>query len=244
MRCLVLSLAVVPFIAVACTSGVTQYVVVGDGGTDAAPACTEDCGSTQNPPDTGTVPDTAGPTGTAVNPYGVPYPTDNLGFTARSGTRRGQRLPNSTFPGYRPNTTSLGTVSHAALYDPDGKTHDVVFIVCVGAWETYGKVTLDSIKASTKRIATFAVIGEGTSPGTPATLSDLSKLRTTNPWATTGLDSAFKVFGSAFDAAALPFVMVIDARTMEVSTAGVGGITTQSQVDDAVDAITSRPASY
>ncbi|MBX3187651.1 MAG: hypothetical protein KF819_11575 [Labilithrix sp.] len=179
-----------------------------------------------------------------VNPYGVPYPTDNIGTKPRAGSVRGDRIANASFQGYAPGKTTLGTVSFADLYDPQGKTHDVVIVVAGGLWDAYTPQTLNAIKASTKRIATLAVLGEGTTPGAPATLANLATWRTSHSFATTALDAGFKVFGSYFDATAVPFVMFIDARTMEIASAGVGGITTTQAIDSAVTGITSRAASY
>lgn len=193
------------------------------------------------------VPEDAGTdatTGGDLNPYGVAYPTDHLGTTARVGSTRGDRIANFSMQGYRPAATTLGAVSLASLYDPQGKTHDVVIVVAGGLWDTYTQQTLASIKPSTKRIATLAVLGEGTSPGTAATLANLSTWRAAYPWATTALDSAFAVFGPFFDAQAVPFVMFIDARTMEIASAGVGAITTTAGIDSAVTTVTSRAAAY
>ena len=179
----------------------------------------------------------------ALNPYGVPYPTDGIGKNPRAGAKRGDRMENLGIQGYAPNVATLGTVSLASLYDPQGKTHDVVIIVAGSLWDTYTGHTLTAIKGSTKRIATFAVLGEGASPGTPATLANLAPWRGVYPWATTSLDAGFTKLGVSFDAQAVPFVMFLDARTMEISSAGVGGLTTPG-VDGEVASITSQPASY
>jgi len=187
---------------------------------------------------------TDAPSGSALNPYGVPYPTDNIGTTPRAGAKRGDRMENIGFQGYAPGVATLGTVSLASLYDPQGKTHDVVIILAGALWDTYTGQTLTSIKGSTKRIATFAVLGEGTSPGTPATLANLAVWRGTYPWATTSLDAGFSVLGVYFAAQAVPLVIFLDARTMEIATSGVGGLTTTQMVDTAVTEITNRPASY
>jgi len=56
--------------------------------------------------------------------------------------------------------------------------------------------------------------------------------------------SGFTKLGVFFDAAAVPFVMVIDARTMEIASAGVGGVTSSSEIDAQADDVTSRPAAY
>ncbi len=187
---------------------------------------------------------TDAPSSSSLNPYGVPYPTDNIGTSPRAGAAPGNRMKNIGLQGYAPNVATLGTVSLASLYDPQGKTHDVVIIVAGALWDTFTGQTLTSIKGSTKRIATFAVLGQGATAGTLATLANLATWRGTFPWATTSLDAGFSVLGAYFDAQALPFIMFLDARTMEIATAGVGGLTTTEMVDSGVTAITSRPASY
>jgi hypothetical protein len=132
----------------------------------------------------------------------------------------------------------------ADLYDPDAKTHDVVFVVVGAAWSSPCQSTLDTVKTSTKRIATLAVLGEGATPGSPATLTDLSTFRTKNAFATTVLDAGYQIFGAYFDAAAVPFIMVLDARTMEIAAAGTGAVTNVSDIDTLVTQITSRAAAY
>lgn len=192
-------------------------------------------------------PDDAGADATpepALNPYGVAYPTDHLGTKSRDGAGRGDRIANLSLQGYAPGSTALGTVSFANLYDPNRKSHDVIIVVAGSLWDPYTKAGLDAVKASTKRIATLVVLGEGTSSGVPATLANLSTWRASYPWATTALDAAFKVFHPFFDAAAVPLFMVIDARTMEIVQGGVGALTTAHDIDAAVNAVTSRPAGY
>ncbi|HSO37652.1 MAG TPA: hypothetical protein VLT33_34235 [Labilithrix sp.] len=184
------------------------------------------------------------PTGGGLNPYGVPYPTDHLGTRARGGDTRGDRVSNLSMQGYPPGSTTLGTVSLASLYDPQGKTHDVVVIVAGALWDTFTPKTLAAVKGSTKRIATLAVLGQGVSPGATATLANLSTWRASYPWATTALDSGFVALGPFFDGAAVPFVMFIDARTMEIASAGVGSIMTSQEIDTAATAVTSLPAAY
>jgi len=183
-------------------------------------------------------------TGGGLNPYGVPYPTDHLGKNPRTGSQRGDRVSNLSMQGYSPGSTTLGIVSLANLYDPQGKTHDVVILVAGALWDAYTPQMLAAIKGSTKRIATFAVLGEGVSPGAPATLANFSTWRGSYPWATTGLDAGFVRLGPFFDAAAIPFSMFIDARTMEIASASVGAITTTPDIDTAVTAVTSLPAAY
>jgi len=88
-------------------------------------------------------------------------------------------MQNLVLNGYAPNSTTLGPVSLADLYDPQGKTHDVVILVAGAMWDTFTGQTLTAIKGSAKRIATLAVLGEGTTPGAPATLANLATWRST-----------------------------------------------------------------
>lgn len=232
-----------------CSSGNNGTGVAPDGG--GAGGDGGNGGEAGAPGDSG-VPDQAAPndagadapTGGDLNPYGVAYPTDHLGTNARAGATRGNRIANVSLQGYAPGSTTLGKVSFANLYDPQGKTHDVVIVVAGALWDSFTPKTLDAIKGSPKRIATLAVLGEGTSPGVPATLANLSSFRALYPWATTALDAGSAVFGVFFDAAAVLLVMFIDARTMEIAQSGVGGITTTQEIDAAVVAVTSRPAAY
>jgi hypothetical protein len=182
--------------------------------------------------------------GSTVNPDGVPYPTTHIGWTARTPTTRGDRIANLSFQGYRPNGPTLVTVSMADLYDPQSKKRDVVIIVGGGIWDTYTGGMLDAIHGSTKRIATLAVVGEGMKPGIPATRGDLSTWTGTYPWATTVLDAGFTKLAEAFNAAAIPLVMVIDTRTMEIDRSAVGAVTSTADIDALVDAVTNRPAAY
>jgi hypothetical protein len=177
-------------------------------------------------------------------PSAVAYPTDHIGTHARQGNTPGDRIANATFQAYAPGSTTLGSVSFADLYDPQGKTHDVIVVVAGALWDNYTQPTLNAVKASTKRIATLAVLGEGLAGGVPATLDNLSMWRPRNTFATTALDAGFVVMRQYFDATRVPFVMFLDARTMEIAQAGVGGFTATPSVDAAVTAITSRPAAY
>ncbi len=56
-------------------------------------------------------------TGRDHNPDGVPYPTDNLGLTPRSGNTPGQHIPNFTYRGYVDSNREAGlqTISLADI---------------------------------------------------------------------------------------------------------------------------------
>lgn len=186
---------------------------------------------------------TDAPSDGAANPYGIPYPSDGLGTTPRAGNTRGSRLPNYSFQGYAKGSSTLGTVSLADLYDPQGKTHDVVVLVAGTLWDANTRTAMQSVLASTKRIATLGILGEGTAIGNDATTANLATWRASFPLPTLALDAGFKIIGAFFDASAVPFVMFLDARTMEIDTAGVGASTTAA-IDATVTAITGRPPAY
>jgi hypothetical protein len=227
---LMLSLA----LSAACSSSTNNIVVAGDGGPGDNPS---DAGGTNPPP-----PPPADAASDA--PAAGPYPTDHIGTNARAGTKPGDRIQNFSFQGYRANATTVTTISLGDFYDPQKTKYDVVIILADGAWDTFRTKVLDAIKPSTRRIATLAVLGEGTSVGTPSKQSELDAVRPMHPFANHVLDAGFAKLGVFFDAAALPFIAFIDARTMEIDTAGVGAITTTADIDNLVDAITSRPPAY
>src|SRR5687768_2765882 len=61
--------------------------------------------------------------GTDTNPDGDPYPTDNIGGRPRGGGRRGDRIANFKFQGYRDGDRSKGLapISLAEYFDPKQK---------------------------------------------------------------------------------------------------------------------------
>ncbi len=186
-----------------------------------------------------------------LNPYGVAYPTDHVGWNALTGTTRGDRIPNVSLQGYPAGSKSLGTVSLANLFDPEGRTHDVLVIVGGGVEETTGNTTLKVLgpmvgdsQTSSTRIAALAVVGLGKGLEAPATLSDLSTWRTAYSWATTALDPSFAAFEPAFDAEAVPLVMIIDSRTMEILDRGIGAFLNKDDLTRAIEDAMSHGRGY
>lgn len=194
--------------------------------------------------DAAAAPDADGPN--ATNPYGTAYPTTNLGWKPRAGATRGDRIANLTFTGYAPSATSTSALSLAAVYDPEGRTHDIVALLAVGLWDNYSSQMITSLASSVpSRTAIVVVVGQGTKPGDDATLADLAVQRARLPQAVNVLDAGFKLLGPMFDAAALPFVAVLDARTMEIVSAAVGALPNPKQsLEDARTAVLSRPPAY
>lgn len=178
------------------------------------------------------------------NPDGVPYPLDHLGWAARAGSVRGDRIANLVMKGYPAGASTLGTVSMADLYDPQGTRHDVVIVLGHTLWDPPSKGMITALKGSTKRIARFLALAEGDEPSKTASLADLSPSRASYPSAFHGFDPSFAQLRPALDEEAIPLVIILDARTMEITRAAVGAITTVAAIDDAVSAITSRAPSY
>jgi len=182
----------------------------------------------------------------------VPYPTDNIGWKARAGATRGDRIKNVTLPGYRPNTMTQAVVSLSELYDPQRKAHDVVVIVCSSFWADLEARSWmnEVVHASTRRVAVLAVIGEGGTNGVAATQKDLIDWHTVYPWATTALDPSFKELPPAFNSpgrpALPPWVAFIDARTMEIVSvrADTAVSNNQSEFEADIDAAANGAARY
>ena len=60
--------------------------------------------------------------GSETNPYGVAYPTTNIGYKARNGSNAGNIIKNYKFLGYRNGDPSkLETISLADYFDPQTK---------------------------------------------------------------------------------------------------------------------------
>jgi hypothetical protein len=183
--------------------------------------------------------------GTATNPYGVPYPTKNLGFTPRQGTKPGLVIPNLKFAGTKPEETVMHPLDLAAVFDPLGKTHDIVAILGVSLWDTFSRKMMNDLGAPPPRVVVLSVLGEGVTPGSVATSANFGTWRTLFPWAWNALDPGFTQLSPLFDAAAVPLVSVLDARTMEIVSAGVGA--SQSIKQDllaAAEAVRDRPPAY
>ena len=53
-----------------------------------------------------------------------------------------------------------------------------------------------------------------------------------------------RAFGPMVDRAAYPFVVLLDARTMEIAFAQAGSFTSTQELDEEVDAIKGRPPAY
>ncbi len=178
-----------------------------------------------------------------TNPEGIPYPTSNIGFTARKGTTPGQRIGNFTFQGYPDGDKSNGlqTVSLAQFYDPLHKRHRIIHIMSAALWSIYDQ---QQAKVAAPMAATFAAkeavwliaISEGSTVGAPATKANLdSWMSSFKVPCTHVLDPGSEQLGPFFDVAATPWNGNIDARTMEILTSGTGALTSTQAIEDDLD---------
>lgn len=191
-------------------------------------------GTTAPPQDRGVDPGTpAGPAegeGTEVNPYGKPYPTDNLGYQPRAGTRPGNVMRNYKFLGYRDGDPAKGTtvISLADLFDPESRTTKLISFSAGALWcppcNDEAKILVPLVPSlKEKKVVVIQALIEGDARGTGSTLDDL------NVWQkrhdinfTLFLDPDQKNLGQFFEAAAIPWNGLIDARSMEILQSGVG----------------------
>lgn len=180
-----------------------------------------------------------------TNPYGVAYPTQNLGYLARRGNVPGNIIENYKFLGHAAAADSgseldptqpLTTVALADYFDPQGKLGPnnigikVIHLSVAAVWCQPCNDETDSTVAvaaglTQKGVVFIQALDDGPSEGTddPATPTDLSNWITKHKSNFTEmLDPGLRNLGQFFDAAAVPFNANIDARTMEILSAGVG----------------------
>jgi hypothetical protein len=189
-------------------------------------------------------PGTSADTASDTNPYGAPYPTENIGTVSRGRGKPGQRIANFKFLGYPDgDTTELKPIALADFYDPEGRTYKLIHIQASGTWCTYCRqetevVTPLAPKLKEKGVVWLMSLAEGRAVGTPSTQTDLDKwVANFNSPFTHLWDSGNKNLGIFYESAALPWNCTIDAKTMEILDAGVGaqGKLTPEQVMQYVD---------
>jgi len=166
----------------------------------------------------------------------------HVGWKARQGTTPGDVVPSVSLQGYRASSSTLTTIAITDYLDKSSATRDAVVVILGAEWDLHTANVVDAAQASTKRIATLVVLGQGAVMGQSATSSDLSAWRASHPGVDNALDAGFAVF-DAWDKNAVPYVMLLDARTLEIAYASVGELKTAA-LDAQVDAITSRPPAY
>jgi hypothetical protein len=168
--------------------------------------------------------------GTEVNPYGVAYPTSNLGVNARAGTRPGNRIANYKFYGYvgPHQSKELKVISMADFFDPETRNYKVIWFSAASRWCTVCQSeTAEMVKVvdelAAKKVIFIQALVDGLVTGRGATVNDLDK------WSNDRklnfpvmLDPGVKNLGEFFQASAVPWNAAIDARSMEVLSSSVG----------------------
>jgi hypothetical protein len=169
-------------------------------------------------------------TGTDVNPYGKAYPTKNLGYQQRAGTRPGSIIRNYKFLGYRDGDPSKGTtvISLADFYDPDMRTAKLISFSAGALWcppcnQEADKLVPLAPTLKQQKVVVIQALIEGDARGTGSTLDDLNVWQKRhNVNYTLFLDPEQKNLGQFFEAAAIPWNALIDARSMEILQSAVG----------------------
>jgi hypothetical protein len=183
-----------------------------------------------------------------VNPYGVCYPTADIGTHVRSGATWGNRIPNLRFTGFRAHgtdvvdTTTAETIALADYYDPNGITGNVLLVItsnqmwCAPSNEqadffSGANYTGANVGAASwaKDLAPLGVVviealDDGPKPGISATLDDLRAYMARHTSDYTSVVDPDRVLSFFFwtEFPWDPDVLVIDARSMEMLSATVG----------------------
>jgi hypothetical protein len=201
------------------------------------------CSSNSSSQDTGLTGPAQSTASADTNPYGVAYPTQNLGYLARRGNVPGNVIENYKFLGHAAAADSgseldvtkpLTTVALADYFDPqqklgpNGTGIKVIHLSVAAYWcvpcndETDSTVSV-AAGLTQKGVVFVQALDDGPSEGTPATPTDLTNwINKHKSNFTEMLDPGLRNLGQFFDAAAVPFNANIDARTMEILSAGVG----------------------
>ena len=173
-----------------------------------------------------------------TNPYGVAYPTTNLGTQQRSGTKPGNLINNFKFLGYPDGNPANGLqpMSLARFFDPEAREYKILHIQASGVWCVYCQketevVTPLAPKLKERKVIWMVSMAEGPTQGKPSTQKDLdgwiAEYKSPFPHV---LDPGNKNLGIFYDAAALPWNANINAKTMEILQAGTGAHTTEESI--------------
>jgi hypothetical protein len=178
-----------------------------------------------------------------MNPYGVEYPTQNIGTSSRSGTKAGNRMANYKFLGYPDGNPANGLqpMSLAQFFDPEGRTYKLIHIQASGVWCVYCQKETEVVvplkqKFEQRKVVWLVSLAEGPTQGTPSKQKDLdgwiAEFKSPYPHV---LDPGNKNLGVFYDAAALPWNANINAKTMEILQAGTGAHTTEASIMTELD---------
>lgn len=203
------------------------------------------------------------PTGHDTNPDGVAYPTANLGNQQRTGNTPGNVINNYKFFGYPTSAVpyptqavvvqsgQLQTIALADLFDPLQKRYKLIHLGVAAVWcvpcneETDATVPVIA-QLGQEGVIFVQALSDGPIFGVGATQGDL------NGWITKHksnfsemLDPGLTNLGQFFNAAAIPWNAIIDPRSMEILTDGVGfSGNIVGDVSPWLSWVTSNPPSY
>jgi len=162
----------------------------------------------------------------AANPYGACYPTQDIGYGARSKEAWGNRAPNLAFYGKRGGSSDFERITFADQYDPEARHHRVLVVTVATSWCGVCMRLNTEVDAALAAIGTdvkdLDILVEGPKPNANATLDDL------DTWIARTHPHHDSVVGSFIDVGAFmpqddwPLILVIDARSMEIRDAVVG----------------------
>jgi hypothetical protein len=166
----------------------------------------------------------------ALNPDGVPYPSNAGGHMARMGSTPGNMIANYAFQGYLNADVSKGlqTIALADYYDPCGKRSKLLHLTVAGVWCVPCNEETDALVAAKAQLASEGVIviqalGDGPVQGVAATVTDLDNwIAKHKSNFTEMLDPNLANLGTFFSANSVPFNCDIDPRTMEIIHEGTG----------------------
>ncbi len=191
---------------------------------------------------------------TGTNPYGVEYPNDNPGISARKGSIPGNQIKNYQFQGYPNGDVSMGlqTVSLADFYDPQGKLgYKLLHLGVAAVWCVPCNTETDAIvplvaSLGQKGVVFAQALDDGAMQGTAATPMDLMSWITKHKTNFTEmLDPNLANLGMFFDASAVPWNAIIDTRTMEILQDGVGySGNIENDLSPWISWVASNPPSY
>ncbi len=183
----------------------------------------------------------------APNPYGVPYPKQNLGGKPRSEPVRGQVLPNIVFDGLPAGSSSPTRVSFADIYDPESRTHDLAVVCLMGLRDNVASQYLELMRAGgPQRVAHMLLVGEGPVVSLPPTLQDLVDARSNLLQAMWALDNGHRALGGLIVPYPTPTWIYLDARTMEIVAIEQGALAADmsGHVRSIRDQVKARPPAY
>lgn len=185
-------------------------------------------------------------------PAEKPYPKASFGWTPRApgSSSPGSVIPNVVFeqtvkPQLVPPAGALPLERSelADLYDPEGKSHDVIILVLATEWDANTKGFLDGLGAMPVNTVVVTALGQNITAA-PAKLEDFERWVKALSWAWNVLDSGFgklaklqELYGDTY-----PKVFLIDARTMEIAWAAAAP--PESDVTTQISLIRKRPPSY